>query len=643
MQYLIKNKKLVSACLFFLTVKLLWVIIPTGIMGTPRLGDDALVYMWIGNNTVLSSKLDAPAIKNILEIRRNDDVLTDELEFQRARVTMRTTGVNASPFVFISGGMQKFGLNHKFVFAILEAIIACILTFAIAYSLSRIVGEDAAGFVLFVGAFLIFPNQGLHFLIPGVFVLSLALLQFSLILRDDGVKRLPLILITLPMLLAHPIGQVYTLLSFSISIIKSLIVGRSYRGMLYVPIYLFVSALLWVIITKISGEVAPATSGMGGVSFANFMINFNGIVRIFLKFASNQPIFALCISLGLFNVWLLRRKQVNLFVITFGLLSLIFVSLLVDLPGYPAELATRIFVPFALFAMASFALGVVSYLNHYVLNFFVLIMIFMAIPNFYNLGMSNMNDRAEIYDSRKLNEEISNIPNDSPIIWMDTDNALMAGLIEGAYKHPAIPFNMLAKSQDVFNFVDRRQPVFLATMAPRNLNGIAAKNIYSFKKRFHGYGYSEFSRITLNIAHNINNKLFVRLQLNSISEIVVHGLNGENCSIEKLTGFKDWYIVNGCENLKDISFSGNSNNATFIGASLEYPDNKKSWPWGSDVKITAFPINKTDPIEVIFSYDYLFNSRLFPALKSEFDGISYISDYSGIIWTKAFAKPHIKN
>jgi hypothetical protein len=637
MQNLIKNKWVLLAGLFFLMVKLLWVITPTGIMGTPRLGDDALAYISLGDRTVWSSTQDSPVIQNILKIRNNEDVLTNELEFVRSRVTMRTAGTFASPSAFLMKGLQFFGLDHKILFAVFEVLIASALTFAITYSLLKIAGREAATFVLFVCALMIFPNQGLHFLIPSVFVLSLALVQFSLVLQENGFKPLALVLITLIMLLTHPIGQVYTLFSLCISIAKFFIFNAYVKRSFNAPFYLFVAALLWILIKELTGEVAPATTGMGGVSFSSLLINLYGFIRIIMRFVTNQPIFALCIFFGLINAWLTRKKMESLFIVTFGLLALMFVSLLVDLPGYPAELATRIFVPFSLFAIASFAVGTLSFSWPYILYLSGLIMVFMMAPHFYNLGMSNMNGRAEIYDSRKLNKEIANLPSGAPIIWMESDNALMAGLIEGGYKHPAIPFNMLAKSEDIFNYIDRGQPIYLATMAPSSLNGIAAKNIYSFTERFYGYGYSEYSSVSLDIANY--DELYVRLRIANIDEINVYTDDGKSCSIGKLKDFRDWYVVDGCKNSKFINFSGNAKQAAFIGVSLEFPDEKRSWPWGSDLKMNAIPINKTEPVTVIFSYDYLFQSKLYPAFAQQLEKISFISDESGIIWMKTFAKP----
>lgn len=607
-------------------------------MGTPRLGDDALAYMWVGNNSVLSPKLDMPALQTILEIRGSSEALSDELDIKRARVTMRTTGVYASPLYVLIGGLQSFGLDHKVVFAIFEVTVASVLTFAIAFSLLKFAGSAAATFVLFVTAFMIFPNQGLHFLIPGVFALSLALLQFHLVLSDGRINLYLLIFITLTLLLVHPIGQVYTLFIFSISLLKTFL-SNKYCLINYAPsLSLVFSAILWSLVVKFSGEVSPPTTGMGGLSFSNAIFNLSGLYGILSGFIVEQSIFSLAIFLGLINAWFIRKTLPNLSIITLGLFALMMSAVLVDLPVYPAELSSRIFVLFSLISLASFAVGALSLNKPYIIYLFGLIIFMMAVPRFYDLGMLNMNKRDEIYDSKLLNNEIAGLPSNASIVWMDSDNALMAGLIEGAYKHRAVPISMLANAEDIFDYVDRDGPVYLAGIPPKSLNGIAAKNFYSPSKRFYGYGYSEYSRLTIKLYNDHDDSIFVKLRVNSLGDISAQGEGGSFCSIQKLEDVKNWYRVSGCEKSRSISFVGQSEDAAFIGISLDYPNIKKSWPWGTGIKLTALPINKSSPVVVRFSYDFLFNSKLSPALQNQFDEILLLSDNSGLVWMKAFPK-----
>src|SRR3546814_11553806 len=49
----------------FLIVKVVWAVAPTQIMGLPRLGDDALVYVWSGANSAFASLSDSHAVRDI--------------------------------------------------------------------------------------------------------------------------------------------------------------------------------------------------------------------------------------------------------------------------------------------------------------------------------------------------------------------------------------------------------------------------------------------------------------------------------------------------------------------------------------------------------------------------------------------------
>lgn len=41
-----ERRVLIGAILFFVLIKTLWAVTPAYLMGSPRLGDDALVYLW---------------------------------------------------------------------------------------------------------------------------------------------------------------------------------------------------------------------------------------------------------------------------------------------------------------------------------------------------------------------------------------------------------------------------------------------------------------------------------------------------------------------------------------------------------------------------------------------------------------------
>src|SRR3546814_10825859 len=128
----------------FLIVKVVWAVAPTQIMGLPRLGDDALVYVWSGANSAFASLSDSHAVRAIERLYGSSDPLRQDEQFELDRVSMRVIGSEPSPWWALTGGLISLGLSPTAVFAVLEVLPADTLAVGIDWLLSGLYGPAAA-------------------------------------------------------------------------------------------------------------------------------------------------------------------------------------------------------------------------------------------------------------------------------------------------------------------------------------------------------------------------------------------------------------------------------------------------------------------------------------------------------------------
>lgn len=420
------------ALVWILLAKVFWIFGPTAAMGIPRLGDDSLVYLWTGASSVVHSQLSSNAIEDIVSIRSLSDNPSPQLEFARARITMRVASVIASPYALLTGVLIDCGIHLKYVTAIMEFLVFLVFLGALIYFGLKRFGYGPSAIVLVILSVALLPNQGIHFLVPSVLTMSLALIMYSLILDRGSV--LVVFVLSVLLLLIHTIAQIYLLLAMLLLMLTAMQRKKIGVDLMAYAIAMALGYVVWILVAKLTGVTFAKTSGMGGVVLDRYLFNLLGFVRLFKDFMVNQPLLVLLLIYGA-AVSAKSSFQTKLLLLT--LVAGIFASFLIEIPGYPADLTTRIFVPLSIILFYCAALQIWRKLRIINLRFvspMVLFLVFVLSAEakpFFGYFYNNINQRNQIIHENLMRSELAEISKQSNIIWLDSDIQMIYGLLLG--------------------------------------------------------------------------------------------------------------------------------------------------------------------------------------------------------------------
>jgi hypothetical protein len=628
-----------AAIALFVCVKFFWVLAPAHPMGVPRLGDDALVYLWTGASTVFSPKVATPAVRSIEHYRGLSDSPSVALDADRARVAMRTTGVSSSPLALLTGLTLLSGLSQKVAFAVIEALVALALAAGIAYGMAAYYGRAAAAGTLAVLAFALLPNQGLQYLVPSVFVLAAALGLWALALKKDRSEWM-MFALALLMLLSHTIGQVYVLAALAMLAGRSLLLRSISRDTLIKCAALVMAVIAWRAANWILEARAPATSGLGGISLEMIPRNLAGLARHLVTLAKTQPLIALLLVAGLWRAMTGWRHNRDSFILVGVLAGVTVTTLAVDIPGYPGELPSRALIALTIACCAaSFQWGFALLAPRPGLRKPVLAVLALAValqvPAFVEQLYANINSRHQLYQDDLLRAEVRRLPDDATVVWVDTDLAMMAGLLEGAERLRFVPYRMLGGQEALRESIAGTKDVYVATSFPERLNGASTIGARTLSKRYYGYGFDLFRRVSLYADAPNALPAYVRVEGGG-GQLEVQSGTGTRCVLEPAAhASPGWHKLAGCENALALHFEG-GRQLKITGLSMNQPIDASPWPWGAaGLRIRAEPRDGGEAAELAFALPNLLGTDLAASLQRHAGTLSVISSESGVIWLRA--------
>lgn len=634
------------ACAFFLIAKIVWVLVPTMPMGAPRLGDDALVYLWIGTGgSVLQPRVDTPGVRDIISLRQKQDAIDPKLDFLRARTTMRTTGISSSPPAIIGGLFLKAGLSHELAFAASEILVATVLTAGIASILAVLVGRFAAAIGVLLLTFALLPGQGLNFLIPSVFSLALSFLTWAEISRVNA-RVLPIALTALLAALTHSIALVY----ICISIAYALLVATARARRLTIP-WAQVLALIGAVMAAhvldyIAGGRLPLTSGMGKVSLSDIPLNFIPAITYLGAMFWSVPLIWLMGAGGLSVA--IKQQKIEAPVLLLILSGAFIAGTAFNLEGYPGELSNRLLVPITviLAGLAGLCLqSFIEFAGRIRIAAFILIGAHLSVnANATQLALfENLNSRNYIYDPAAIRAEIQSLPQSASILWTDPDVTMMAAFIEGAWRFHALPYPMIEGSPDIDRILSEWKPGYIGAPVPRPLNTSSEISSRSLSPRHHGVNFADFSSATINFGKAASDSIYLRFSSRPTTRAISFTLLGDGgpcpnprrkyVAIESQHWIK--LDLTRCPSPGSLKIEGAESEISLLGARLEPPSGKVNWPWGSLLSLRGAPRSKVhDDILVRFDWTSLLGTSLVAKLQHS-DDMFVLSDISGIVWIKA--------
>lgn len=500
---------LLFACgiLLFVLVKLYLVLPTTAALATPRIGDDALVYLWKGRLATLEKRDELPALKDIAQQRFLNDNPPPELAWQRSNVTQRTLGTAQFSYERLVASALAVAPDLRWAFALTEVVGVAAMAAGMGWFLFEVCGAAIAGLAMMLMAFAILPNQGIYAFIPSTLSLSCSLLLWAYLWRRGADSRAWVVLAAaLPILGLHPIAKMYIALAPAILWLR---LGRlsDWRApVLWRVGFACAGAIIAIrfLPQMIPSQQLPPSVIMGGLDLSsgvshNFSAAWGLLVDPILR---KNLLWVLLLAGGLFMA---PRASISrpLALLLAGTFALLVVSLTFFLPGYPAELFSRVWVLFALFGAAvgaGFVLHLIGrdrLLRRLALSVMVVGVLLSAVFWTVSYVPHTMNWRNEVLEEKQIRARLAAFPPDATLIYAETGVALQISLLLDGYRLGALAYPMLAGTPSLDRLVSERKPAAIVTPGFTSLNSLAAQRAKNFVHRRQGLYFPSVDRFAL--------------------------------------------------------------------------------------------------------------------------------------------------
>lgn len=645
----------------FILAKLYLVIMSIVAINTTRLGDDSMVYLWRGVLNSLKYDRSMPSLQDILAQRHLDDDSDEKIEWIRSSVAQRTIGTITPAYDFITRASLSTGLSMKWAFALTEILGVFAMAAGFAAFLNMIVGPSAAGIGLTLLAFAILPNQGIYAFIPSTFALSLSMLLWAYLMKAKSDVR-PVIVFTASLFISgiHPVSKVYLLMGIVIHVIamRNIKAFFNRRNLL-----LYGSILCAILITNLIPHLFPSLAPppsalLGKIALLQGLnLNISAVFPLIRDpFIRKNILLVILFLLAL----LFYRKEIfaskNLSWLLLLITGIMAVSVFHFLPGYPAELFTRLIVPFTVIAAGTGGrfIQIQTESGKYkkiVATAFIIGILITSALWIGDYVFHVMNWRAEIIKDEPLKSQLQRLPENANILYIETDIALQSSLLQGGYKFGAVAYPMLKETKSLDVILNEKKPEAMVLPNFRQLNSLAANRIKNFRGRRHGFNFKATDYIVIEsqegktmsslylFINNSSDNAILTTQVFSIN----HGSGFSESKISVQPNYKGWYKMLDCpRGVKTVRIVLPEQNGWIEGVTTEPPSAHIYWPWNSGVTVTYHMRKK--PAEKVVKIQFSPEKLL-----SEYDAVdlmdviakpaSVMSDDSGLVFLQTiFAK-----
>jgi hypothetical protein len=178
--------------------------------------DDSLTYVLKSRQMLECFNQNCPALNDLREqlIPKGGDSPDLDLYKHRVLVSSRVFPVYHPFFSLLLVGLSKLGMSLMEAYRFLWTLAPLIFGLAFAYWLATMFGPGVAGVALMLLAFKVFPDTGLHHLVPSNLTMALAVVLWARIISCRGWAPWSLFLGSLILVSLHLIGAIYAVMSF---------------------------------------------------------------------------------------------------------------------------------------------------------------------------------------------------------------------------------------------------------------------------------------------------------------------------------------------------------------------------------------------------------------------------------------------
>ena len=485
--------------LIFFFAKAYLIIPVTFALNIPRTGDDALVYLWKGRLLTKQSSY-MPALNDIkmqLNLPENND---PNLSRARSRVAGRTLDNTITPIhdALIAASL-KIMPDIRWAYAVSELIGLILMTAGVGWFIYEISGPAIAGITLMSLSFASLPNQGIASFIPSTASLSCSLILWGYLWRSGEKFNKTITGISSLLILGlHPIAKVYLVLTPFIYWLRlnQLKAWRSPSMLRLISILGLAMTGLFIAQQILTNLHMPSLVSTGSVNLVQgFFYNMPAVLKFFnSSFVSYNILWILLIVNGLLLSSYIKFP-LQLTLLMAGSIGALIISLFFNLPGYPAELFSRLWVLTFLIGSAYGAYYLISSKKISVnLSYFYAVIcmgIFLLSGAWWLIKYvpDSMNGRNEIITESSIIQSFADMPKATSILYAEADISLQTALLLGAYKYGALVYPMLKGTKDLPRLIEEKRPQILIALPNSKLNSLSQARAKKFTKRIQGLSF----------------------------------------------------------------------------------------------------------------------------------------------------------
>ena len=248
--------------------------------------------------------------------------------------------------------VKMFGLDFVTAYRVVWSLAPLFFGLAFSYFLIALFGVPVAGIALFLMAFKVYPDSGLHYVVPSSLTMGVALIVWARIISKRGDAPWTMTLGSLAMAAFHPIGLVYSLMAAAIAFLVS---GRRLTKRMWWALFavgcILTAGLIIPPLVRLPHLVLPPLWPSGGAGLVTILRGateavgievlphiFKGEAALFGSF----PWFYLAVAFGTVTLARERRGVVGSTFVVTGFFS---VAMLLHVTSHPADLFFRLWIP----------------------------------------------------------------------------------------------------------------------------------------------------------------------------------------------------------------------------------------------------------------------------------------------------------
>ncbi len=327
--------------------------------------DDAYTYMSKGPQMEQCFLQGCPALQDLREQVNVKEPYRQAWEAVRARIFTLNVYHPLQTVALIA--VHHLGFSWELSYKIAWSAGSLLFLIGIAWLLFVLFGPGAAGLGLFLLAFQVFANQGLHYVVPSNLALGIGFIVWARILSKKGNAPWCLLLGAVAMVSMHPVGRIYA----TIAILIYLTAGQSpWRARTLLPALggaaIVAAAFLlphFITHPDLVRPAAPIPDDFTYLKYAHdtFRELAGNLYKLFVGVAG-LPIFLFTLVAG---IWLLppeRRRVVGRIALILGFFLVI--SLFYVMPHFPGDVFRRLWIAFAVLITGICGYGIFALMRY---------------------------------------------------------------------------------------------------------------------------------------------------------------------------------------------------------------------------------------------------------------------------------------